>query len=501
MIGHILQSVDIFVILTFLIALFVAYILWNNVTRAHYNIPGPTPWPIVGNLPAMAASFFQNKSSRNRSEQFLKLQKKYGDLVCLRFRNSTQVLVFGYTKIHKVLVLNADKTKFRPTNAAVAKKLFPKEAGVAMSNGQEWVDLRRFTMVALKDFGVGKKSLEEKIQEEARFLVELFAKQNKKPFDVSKVFSKATSNIISSIIFGSRFDFNDPVFNRLLGNIEYLFKTNAAAETMIPLPAFLNPFSKIKTIVKNRMEIQEYIRSRIDNERRSFDPNNVRHFLDLYLQQEGKSNTKISENHLFLTIADLYLAGTDTTSVTLKWSMLYMIKYPDVQKKCKDEILEIIGEDREPVVKDKDNLPYVMATLHEIQRIATIVPLAVPHLAVEDIEIDGMTIPKNAVIFPSLMSVHRDPTLWEEPDVFRPERFLQNDKFVKKEGFSAFSMGPRNCLGKQLAESELLLLFVSILQRFDLSKADENDELPTVGTMTGITQQPKNFQMCFLPRH
>ena len=69
------------------------------------------------------------------------------------------------------------------------------------------------------------------------------------------------------------------------------------------------------------------------------------------------------------------------------------------------------------------------------------VPLAVPHLAVEDIEIDGMTIPKNAVIFPSLMSVHRDPSLWDEPDVFRPERFLNNDKFVKKEGFSAFSMG------------------------------------------------------------
>ncbi|CAC5388126.1 unnamed protein product [Mytilus coruscus] len=501
MIRHILQSVDVFVILTFLIALLVAYILWNNITRTHNNIPGPTPWPIVGNLPVLAASFFQNRSSRNRSERFLKLQKKYGDLVCLRFGNFTQVLVFGYNKIHKVLVLNADKTKFRPSNAPVVKKLFPKEAGVVLSNGQEWVDLRRFTMVALKDFGVGKKSLEEKIQEEARLLIELFSKQNKKPFDVSKVFSKATSNIVSNIIFGSRFDFNDPVFNRLLGNIEYLFKNNAAGENLIPLLAYLNPFSKLKTIVKNRIEIQDYIRSRIDDERRSFDPNNVRHFLDLYLQQEGKSNSKISENHLFLTIADLYLAGTDTTSVTLQWSMLYMIKYPDVQKKCRVEILEVVGEDRDPVGKDKDNLHYVMATLHEVQRIATIVPLAIPHLAVEDIEIDGMTIPKNALIFPSLMSVHRDPSLWEEPDLFRPDRFLQNNKFVKKIGFSAFSMGPRICLGKQLAESELLLLFVSILQRFDLSTANENDELSTVGTMTGLTQQPKNFQMCFLPRH
>ncbi|VDI69339.1 Hypothetical predicted protein [Mytilus galloprovincialis] len=461
MISHILQSVDIFVILTFLITLLVAYILWNNVTRTPINIPGPTPWPIVGNLPTLVASSFQNKSSQNRSDRFLELREKYGDLVGLSFGNFTQVLVFGYDKVHKVLVLNADKTKFRPSNAAVAKKLFPKEAGVVLSNGQEWVDLRRFTMVALKDFGVGKKSLEEKIQEEARFLVELLSKQNKKPFDVSKVFSKATSNIISSIIFGSRFDFNDPVFIRLLGNIDYLFKNNAGVENMIPLLTYLNPFSKVPKIIKKEIQLK---------------------------------------NHLFLTIADLYLAGTDTTSVTLQWTMFYMIKYPDVQKKCRNQILKVIGEDRDPVGKDKDNLPYVMATIQEVQRIATIVPLAVPHLAVEDIEIDGMTIPKNAIIFPSLMSVHRDPSLWEEPDVFRPERFLQNDKFVKKEGFSAFSMGPRICLGKQLAESELFLIFVSILQRFDLSKADENDDLPIDGTMTGLTQQPKNFQMCFLPR-
>lgn len=129
MISHILQSVDIFVILTFLITLLVAYILWNNVTRTPINIPGPTPWPIVGNLPTLVASSFQNKSSQNRSERSLKLREKYGDLVGLSFGKFTQVFVFGYDKVHKVLVLNADKTKFRPSNAAVAKKLFPKEAG------------------------------------------------------------------------------------------------------------------------------------------------------------------------------------------------------------------------------------------------------------------------------------------------------------------------------------------------------------------------------------
>ena len=76
--------------------------------------------------------------------------------------------------------------------------------GVAVSNGQKWSDIRKFTIVALKDFGMGKKSIEERITEEAGFLVDLFCKQSNRPTDVKKHFSRATSNIISNIILGSR---------------------------------------------------------------------------------------------------------------------------------------------------------------------------------------------------------------------------------------------------------------------------------------------------------
>lgn len=208
----------------------------------------------------------------------------------------------------------------------------------------------------------------------------------------------------------------------------------------------------------------------------------------------------MSGERLLQTIIDLYIAGTDTTSVTLQWSMLYMLKYPDVQKRCRDQILEVIG-DRIPVVKDTDNLPYVMATLYEVQRIATIAPMGVAHSTIEDIHIDGNIIPKGTDILCSLMSIHRDPEMWDEPDVFRPERFLGPDgQFVRHEAFSAFSMGPRICLGKQLAEAEVILFFMSILQRFDLKKADEKDELPTTGVHTGATLQPQPFKVCFKQR-
>lgn len=74
-------------------------------------------------------------------------------------------------------------------------------------------------------------------------------------------------------------------------------------------------------------------------------------------------------------------------------------------------------------------------------------PLSVPHVAIEDVEIDGKIIPRDTIIIPHLMSVHLDPTVWDKPEEFRPERFLDKDgHFVKKEGFSAFSMGMSRAL-------------------------------------------------------
>lgn len=73
------------------------------------------------------------------------------------------------------------------------------------SNGQEWVAGRKFTVAALKDFGVGSKSIEERIHEETRYLVDFFSKSQNSSIDASKLFPKVASNVVSNIIFGDRF--------------------------------------------------------------------------------------------------------------------------------------------------------------------------------------------------------------------------------------------------------------------------------------------------------
>ncbi|VDI35298.1 Hypothetical predicted protein [Mytilus galloprovincialis] len=127
-------------------------------------------------------------------------------------------------------------------------------------------------------------------------------------------------------------------------------------------------------------------------------------------------------------------------------------------------------------------------------------PAATPHATLEDTYIDGKLVPKQTVILCHLMSVLYDPTQWQEPEKFLPERFLgEKGELIKHEAFCPFSMGPRTCIGQQLASNEVFLFFTSFLQRFNFTTVNKDDCVSTDGEQTGVTRQPYPFEMCFKP--
>ncbi len=141
-------------------------------------------------------------------------------------------------------------------------------------------------------------------------------------------------------------------------------------------------------------------------------------------------------------IGDLFGAGTETTSTTLKWSLVYMIRHPNIQAKVRNEIHNTIGHHRLPSMTDKISLPYTEACVMETQRLADVVPLGVPHTTIEDIVFRGYDIPKGTTVMSNLYSVHRDTRVWKDPYTFNPERFLDEDGKVHRiEQLIPFSMG------------------------------------------------------------
>ena len=140
------------------------------------------------------------------------------------------------------------------------------------------------------------------------------------------------------------------------------------------------------------------------------------------------------------------------------WAIIYMLHNPDVAHNVHEEIDRVL-EKKLPSMKDKQDLPYVEATIMEIQRMSEIVLFGVPHSVLEDVEFRGYTIPKGTTVMSNLYAVHRDETVWDEPDVFKPSRFLnENGRIVRQEELIPFCIGNR--LRLTYTFQALLLSFV-----------------------------------------
>ncbi|CAI9604789.1 unnamed protein product, partial [Staurois parvus] len=232
------------------------------------------------------------------------------------------------------------------------------------------------------------------------------------------------------------------------------------------ISSFLGLHNKVEQNIK---ELCEFILKRIKYQKKEFDTNAVSGYIDAYLmkQESAKAEKYFDDENLVHSALDLFAAGTETTSTTLRWAMLLMMKYPEIQKKVQEEIRTHIKQGQMPTVDDRRNMPYTEAVIHEIQRFANIVPLNLSHATSSDVYFRGYCIPKGTEVIPFLTSVLYDKTQWKTPYEFNPNHFLDaNGKFVKQEAFMPFSAGRRACVGESLARMELFLFFTGLLQTF-----------------------------------
>ena len=137
------------------------------------------------------------------------------------------------------------------------------------------------------------------------------------------------------------------------------------------------------------------------------------------------------------------MAGVETTSTTIQWACVFFLENPDVQKRMRKEIVEVVGTTKCPTLSDKLNLPYCEAVISEIQRCANILPITGLRVTKRDIQWQEYTIPNGARIINNLDTVHSDPEVFPEPTKFKPERFLTVDgKYTgTKDSMMAFGAG------------------------------------------------------------
>ncbi|KAK3103775.1 hypothetical protein FSP39_021778 [Pinctada imbricata] len=459
--------------------------------------PGPKGLPIIGAINEL--------KSAHVSQDFPRLRKQYGDVFTLRIGPRVNIVINGHKALKDLIIKEGESLSERPHNAVF--DLVTKGHGIGGANGELWKEQRTFALKTLRDFGFGKRSLENQIMEEVSAFLDEMGKENGAPFDVRRLISVSVSNIICSILFGERFEYGDKRFVSLLDLLN-IIATGGAISGIIPnsmiwLRHLPGDWTGLKKVMAALKQIEEFTKEEIERHVKTFDENKIRDYVDAFIaaqKRQGKSNGSFyTDLQLQKTILNFFGAGSETTATTVRWAILYLIIHQDVQEKMNEEIKRVVG-DATPSLSHKMYLPYCEAVITEVQRIGNIAPNGVPHGAKNDVHWNGYVIPKGALVILNLTSVNMDPETFPEPDKFKPERFLDADgKFCGKNKVIPFSLGRRACLGESLARMELFFFIVSIVHRFIL-RPEKDGDIPKPECILGFTRSPKPFRFRAIER-
>ncbi|KAK7795673.1 hypothetical protein U0070_023474, partial [Myodes glareolus] len=196
------------------------------------------------------------------------------------------------------------------------------------------------------------------------------------PCDPTFILSCAPCNVICSTVFQNRFDYQDQDFLNLMEKLN----------------------ENVKILSSPWLQyIRSYLLERIKEHQESLNVANPRDFIDYYLiklkQESHNQQSEFTHENLATTVLDLFNAGTETTSTTLRYALLLLLKHPDVTAKVQEEIHHVVGRNRSPCMQDRSHMPYTDAMIHEVQRFISLIPTNLPHAVTCDTKFRNYIIP------------------------------------------------------------------------------------------------------------
>jgi len=316
-------------------------------------------------------------------------------------------------------------------------------------------------------------------------------------------------NVINQVLFGYIFVHGTPSAERFLHFVDIItrFLTDLISKEtvfyqawpwLIHVPLINRTYKRMER--EYHHSYMRFIMKEVEAQRREFSPTApVTTFVQAYLAEIDKGvNSHLCVEQLYTVVSDFWFAGVETTATTLRWALLYMVKYPDIQAKVYDEIQRVVGHDRYPAMSDKPAMPYMTAVIHEVQRLPGIVGM---NFRITDSAqtIADHSIPPDTAYLLLLVRAMTGPQ-FDEPQEFRPERWLSEDGVtIRKELLQyliPFSVGRRQCPGEGLAKMELFLVLSTLLQRYEFHAVGKADTTPVYGEVL----YPKDYRVRMVKR-
>ncbi len=440
--------------------------------------PGPRRLPYIGNL----------LSLRQDPLGFLQqMQRTYGNMATIYIGKNPAVILFRPEHVRYVLVEHPRNFSNRGLLQGDNDGGFASE-GLLTIDGEKHRQQRRAVQPAFHKKRVeGYTSIIEQYTQE---LLKTWYPGER--IDLSRAMQELTLRIVSKCLFSidlsSQLGPLSDAFDGVIGS------STSIAEDLLNI-RIDNPITGYgrRMAAQRQLDMLIYtlIAQRRDDDR---DYNDVLSML-MSTQSGEEPDTKLTEKQIHDHILTFLAAGHETTAIALVWTFYLLSQYPQVCIKLQDEIRSVLAS-REPTLDDLARIPYLDWVLDESMRLYPPAWLQMRFVAKES-EIDGVKLPVGTLVILSQWVIHRLPEIWQDAEVFKPERWdPTKEQQIPPGAYFPFGGGPRICIGMPLAQLEARIILASILQRYTPQPVPGY----TPGFRPAITLRPKrHLEVILMP--
>ncbi|XP_049344416.1 5-OH-xanthotoxin synthase-like [Solanum verrucosum] len=464
--------------------------------------PGPLGLPFIGNL--------HQFDGLTPHLYFWKLSKKYGKIFSLKLGSSTMIVVSSANLAKEVTHIQDLAFCSRPSILGQQKLSYNgQDIGVSPYN-DHWRELRKICVVHL--FSLKKVQYFSPIREDevSRMIMKISQQAATSQItNLSNIVISLTTTIICRIAFGIRYDEETREgkrFSELLKVTEEMLAGFFVSD-FFPLLGWIDKLSgKINRLEKNFKELDEFNEELIEQHLNPNRPKSMEgDIIDLLLQLKKEKSTPIdlTLDNIKAIIMDMLVGGTDTSAVAVIWAMTALIAKPNAMKKVQSEIRETVGKKSTVNEDDIRNLPYFKAVIKETFRLYPPGPLLIARETMQNSILEGYEIKPKTIIHVNVWAIARDPEIWENPEKFIPERFLNSDIDFKGQNFELipFGAGRRGCPAMALGVATVELVLSNLLYAFDWElPCGMNIEDIDTNVLPGLAVHKKE-PLCLVPRN
>ncbi|KAK9944741.1 hypothetical protein M0R45_010293 [Rubus argutus] len=417
---------------------------------------------------------------------------KYGPIFTIWLGKNRTLVINNYEAVKECFTINDRVFATRPISSH-GKYLGYNYAAFGFSPyGTYWRDMRKLVMVELLSSRRLQALKHIQVSEVDAFVKGLYSVLKNKGHDgkmkvvISDWTEHLTLNILTRIIAGKRYfgGEGDEIDNeeekrigKLIKDFMYVSGNLVLSDIIAGFPEWMDFKGQLKTMKNIGSQLDSLMSSWVEEhckKKQKSDSSNQQDFIDVLLSEIEDSSMlgQTRDTIIKATAMNLILAGSESTSISLTWTLSLLLNNRHTLKLAQEELDRTVGRHRQVEDTDLKNLVYLQAIVKETLRLYPPAPLSVPREAMEDCKVGGFHIPKGTRLFVNQWKLHRDPTVWSDPEVFSPERFLTSQAGVDASGqhfeFIPFGSGRRVCPGITFAFQVIHLTLARLIQGFEL---------------------------------